>query len=53
MGPTPQLSPESLLGEIKAVNCMAPMPLIRLPNGSGTGWEMTGMMVRVMRFQIS
>jgi hypothetical protein len=40
-------------GDKKVENWMSPMPFFRVERTPKSGWEMTGMMVRVIRFQFS
>src|SRR5512137_509584 len=52
-GPTPQITFPGLAGEKKSVSWTLPMPPTGETSLKGFGCEITGTMVRVMRFQFS
>src|SRR5271170_6602949 len=51
IGPTPQIVPSAFDGEKKAENCVPPMPSVLPSPGASPGCQMTGTIVRVIRFQ--
>ena len=51
MGPTPQKNSPGLAGERNAEKKVSPRPNWVFCPGPKGGWEMTGNMVRVIRFQ--
>jgi hypothetical protein len=53
VGPTPHVNEEAAEGEIKAVKLRSPRPFTRPSPVIASGWEITGSIVRVMRFQSS
>src|SRR5262245_34063338 len=53
VGPTPQISSPGFAGDKKNVGLMSPSPVALPSPGASDGRLITGMMIRVIRFQFS